>query len=77
VILAGGAAVALTVAPASQPAAQSQTGPHQEAGAVAGSKSARLASSTCSGPAGAAYLALPGYQAFDAIETANCSITQS
>jgi YVTN family beta-propeller protein len=77
VILAAGAATALAVAPASHPTAQSRTGQHQVTGVIDGFKSARLASSTCGGPAGAAYVALPGYQAFDAIDTANCYITQS
>jgi YVTN family beta-propeller protein len=76
-LIAGSAAVILAVAlavmvtPAGHRTAQSRSS------AVAGSGSARLASSTCSGPAGAAYIALPGYQAFDAVDTANCSITQS
>jgi YVTN family beta-propeller protein len=74
VILAGGTAAALAVVPASHPAAVAK---HQAASAVKGFKSAHLASSTCSGPVGAAYVALPGYQAFDAIDTANCNITQS
>jgi len=33
---------------------------------------ARLASSSCTGPAGAAYIATAGYQAFDAVDTNNC-----
>jgi YVTN family beta-propeller protein len=37
---------------------------------------ARLASSSCGGPAGAAYIALPGYQAFDAVNTVNCDLVQ-
>jgi YVTN family beta-propeller protein len=37
---------------------------------------ARLSSSSCGGPAGAAYLALPGYQAFDAVSTTNCDLVQ-
>jgi YVTN family beta-propeller protein len=37
---------------------------------------ARLSASSCTGPAGAAYIALPGYQAFDAINTANCDLVQ-
>src|ERR1700677_5324121 len=67
VVLAAGAAAALTSAPAAHVAAQHESG---------GAKSAHLASSTCGGPAGAAYVALPGYQAFLAIDTANCDITQ-
>jgi YVTN family beta-propeller protein len=38
---------------------------------------AHLDSAACSGPAGAAYVAVAGYQAFDAVETANCVITQT
>src|SRR5580698_7054959 len=68
VVLAAGAAAALTSAPAAHVAAQHDSG---------GAKSAHLASSTCGGPAGAAYVALPGYQAFLAIDTANCDITQT
>ena len=71
VILAAGTAAVLAAAPATHPAAQ-----HQAGNGSQGAKSARLASSTCSGPVGAAYVALPGYQAFDAIDTANCDITQ-
>lgn len=68
VILAAGTTAALVGGAASHDAAQHPVGDR--------SGSARLASSTCSGPAGAAYVALPGYQAFDAIDTANCNITQ-
>jgi YVTN family beta-propeller protein len=66
VVAAGtGTTVALT---AGHPAA------HHEA--AAGIKAARLAASTCSGPAGTAYIAEPGYSAFDAINTANCAFIQ-
>jgi YVTN family beta-propeller protein len=37
---------------------------------------ARLASSSCTGPTGAAYIALPGYQAFDAVNTDDCYLVQ-
>ncbi len=37
---------------------------------------AKVLSSSCTGPAGAAYIALPGYQAFDAVDTANCKLIQ-
>jgi YVTN family beta-propeller protein len=70
VILAAGTAAALASGPAGHPAAAARH-------TTNGSRTTRLASSTCSGPAGAAYVALPGYQAFDAIDTANCDITQS
>jgi YVTN family beta-propeller protein len=73
VILAGGTAAVLAAVPASHPAAVAK---HQAASTIKGFKSAHLAASTCSGPAGAAYVALPGYQAFDAIDTDNCYITQ-
>jgi YVTN family beta-propeller protein len=33
---------------------------------------AQLSSSSCTGPAGAAYIATAGYQAFDAVDTKNC-----
>src|SRR6204780_3464648 len=69
VILAAGTAAALASGPGGHPAAARHISN--------GSRTTRLASSTCSGPAGAAYVALPGYQAFDAIDTANCEITQS
>jgi YVTN family beta-propeller protein len=36
----------------------------------------KLTASSCTGPAGAAYIALPGYQAFDAVNTANCDLVQ-
>jgi YVTN family beta-propeller protein len=47
---------------------------HHEA--AAGIKTARLADSACSGPAGTAFIAEPGYSAFDAINTANCAFIQ-
>ena len=77
VILAGGTAAVLAVVPASHPAAQHPAASAVKAAStIKGFKSAHLDASTCSGPAGAAYVALPGYQAFDAIDTANCYITQ-
>jgi YVTN family beta-propeller protein len=72
VIIAGAAAVALAAAgTASALAAHSSAGDSH-----AGSTKARLAASSCTGPAGAAYVALPGYQAFDAVDTANCKLIQ-
>jgi YVTN family beta-propeller protein len=65
VIVAAGTAVVLTTG---HPAARHDSN---------GSKTARLAASTCTGPTGAAYVALAGYQSFDAIETANCSYVQN
>jgi YVTN family beta-propeller protein len=64
VIVAAGTTVGLA---ASHPVAQ-HTG---------GVKSARLDSASCSGPTGAAYIALAGYQSFDAIDTANCTYIQN
>jgi YVTN family beta-propeller protein len=46
-------------------------------GTARGTKTAHLASSTCTGPAGAAYVALAGYQSFDAIDTDNCTYIQN
>jgi YVTN family beta-propeller protein len=37
---------------------------------------ARLDQASCSGPTGAAYVAVAGYQAFDAVDTANCDLVQ-
>jgi YVTN family beta-propeller protein len=62
VLLAAGTATVITVT-------------HQ--GSPSGAKSARLTSSMCTGPAGAAYVALAGYQAFDAIDTDNCTYIQN
>ncbi|HEX4063654.1 MAG TPA: YncE family protein [Streptosporangiaceae bacterium] len=39
--------------------------------------SATLTSASCHGPAGAAYVADPGYQAFSAVNTATCAIVQT
>src|SRR5580704_12018696 len=71
VILAAGTAAVLIAVPASHPAAK-----HPVAAAASGAKSAHLAASSCSGPTGAAYVALPGYQAFDAVDTSNCKLIQ-
>lgn len=38
---------------------------------------ALLSSASCSGPNGAAYVAEAGYQAFGAIDTANCTVVQT
>jgi YVTN family beta-propeller protein len=70
--MAGSAAVIVTVGTtvafsAGHPATQH----------AGGAKSARLLSASCSGPVGAAYIATAGYQAFDAIDTANCTYIQN
>ena len=63
-ILAAGTAAALAAGGGGHAAAQQRTGLN---------KPVHLASSTCTGPAGAAYIATAGYQAFDAVDTDNCS----
>jgi YVTN family beta-propeller protein len=72
VIIAGAAAVALAAAGT----ATAFVTHHSVADSHAHAATARLAAASCSGPAGAAYLALPGYQAFDAVDTANCKLIQ-
>jgi YVTN family beta-propeller protein len=71
-IIAGAAAVAL----AAGGAATALATHHSVADSHARSAKARLAAASCSGPTGAAYVALPGYQAFDAVDTANCKLIQ-
>jgi YVTN family beta-propeller protein len=72
VIVAGAAAVALAAAGT----ATALVAQHSGADSHAHSVKARLAASSCGGPAGAAYIALPGYQAFDAVDTSNCKLIQ-
>jgi YVTN family beta-propeller protein len=72
VIVAGAAAVALAAAGT----ATALVAHHSAADSHAASSRARLAASSCGGPAGAAYIALPGYQAFDAVDTSNCDLVQ-
>jgi YVTN family beta-propeller protein len=69
-LVAGGAAVLLAAGTATIITVTSQ-------GSTGGARTAHLASSTCTGPAGAAYVALAGYQSFDAIDTSNCSYIQN
>jgi YVTN family beta-propeller protein len=69
-LVAGGAAVLLAAGTATIITVTSQ-------GSSGGARTAHLASSTCTGPAGAAYVALAGYQSFDAIDTSNCSYIQN
>ncbi len=74
VIIAAAAALALAAAGTATALAA-----HHQAHSVAGRHQpakTRLASAACTGPAGAAYVALPGYQAFDAVNTANCDLVQ-
>jgi YVTN family beta-propeller protein len=72
VIIAGAAAIALAAAGT----ATALVAFHSGADSHGRSSKARLAAISCSGPAGAAYVALPGYQAFDAVNTANCGLVQ-
>jgi YVTN family beta-propeller protein len=72
VIIAGAAAVALAAAGTVTALAAH----HSVADRYAGSAKARLAAASCSGPAGAAYVAVAGYQAFDAVNTTNCKLIQ-
>jgi YVTN family beta-propeller protein len=68
VILAAAVAGVLIAAPWSHPAAAANKSKP---------KSVRLADSSCSGPAGAAYVADAGWDGFSAINTANCTIVQT
>src|ERR1700683_2542761 len=43
---------------------------------MAGPSTLRSAHTAVGGPPGAAYVALPGYQAFDAVDTSNCKLIQ-
>jgi YVTN family beta-propeller protein len=74
VIIAGAAAVVLAAGGTATALAVGHSGArHDAAGHVA---KARLAASSCTGPKGAAYIALPGYQAFDAVNTDDCYLVQ-
>jgi YVTN family beta-propeller protein len=66
VVVVAAAAALLAAGPAGHPAARRSP-----------ARPAHLAASTCSGPAGAAYVADAGWDGFTAINTANCSITQT
>jgi YVTN family beta-propeller protein len=71
VIMAGAAAALAVAAGATALAVHSPAAGHH-----AGAIKARLTAASCTGPAGEAYIALPGYQAFDAVNTANCHLIQ-
>jgi YVTN family beta-propeller protein len=71
-IAAGVTAAALSVAAVTVLATGHSGARHGTAGSPA-----RLASSTCNGPAGAAYVADAGWDGFSAIDTANCKIIQT
>jgi len=76
-LLAGSAAVIIVAGTSAALAAGHPAAQHQATSGVKGVKSARLTSASCSGPTGAAYIATAGYQAFDAINTANCAYIQN
>jgi YVTN family beta-propeller protein len=67
--IAGGSAVVIAAAVA---ASLTLTHGTSAAGDARKPINAHLASSSCTGPAGAAYIATAGYQAFDAVDTNNC-----
>ena len=66
VVIAGGSAIAVAVSHHG-----SQTAAHPAA------RSARLTSTSCHGPAGAAYVADAGFDGFTAVNTANCQAIQT
>jgi YVTN family beta-propeller protein len=73
-VMAGAAAIVLAVGGGGTAAALAAH--HPVADKHAGTSTARLAAASCTGPAGAAYVAVAGYQAFDAVDTANCKLIQ-
>ena len=79
VIIAAAAVVALAAGTATALAAGHSGAGHSGASRTAADQQAgkaRVASSSCTGPAGAAYVAVAGFQAFDAVNTANCDLVQ-
>jgi YVTN family beta-propeller protein len=73
-VTAGVAAIALAAGAATAVAAHHPGAAHHDASPAI---RARLVASSCSGPAGAAYVAEAGYSAFGAINTANCDLIQT
>jgi YVTN family beta-propeller protein len=71
VVIAGAAAVVLAAAGTATALAVQHPGAGKHPDTKAG-----LLSSACKGPSGAAYIAVAGYQAFDAVDTANCNLVQ-
>jgi YVTN family beta-propeller protein len=71
VIIAGAAAVVLAAGGTAAALAVSHSAAHPAVGDHAVIKT-RLAADSCTGPTGAAYIAVAGYQAFDAVNSANC-----
>jgi YVTN family beta-propeller protein len=74
VIVAAAAALALAAAGTATALAAHHSG-HSAAAKHVTAK-VRLAASACTGPAGAAYVALAGYQAFDAVDSSDCNLVQ-
>jgi YVTN family beta-propeller protein len=69
--IAGGSAVVLGAAVAVS-LAVTQGGSSASPASAGTTHKAQLSASSCTGPAGAAYIATAGYQAFDAVDTNNC-----
>lgn len=76
VIIAGAAALALAAAGTAAAVAVHGSPAHSSAAGSHRAASVRLTNESCTGPTGAAYIALPGYQAFDAVNTDNCYVVQ-
>ncbi len=76
VIIAAAAAVALAAGGTAAALAVQHTGGHHSVADKPTATRARLAADSCGGPAGTAYIALPGYQAFDAVDTSDCKLVQ-
>jgi YVTN family beta-propeller protein len=70
--IAGGTAVALAAAAVGVSLSLSHGGSTASPATAGKTHKAQLSSSSCTGPAGAAYIATAGYQAFDAVDTNNC-----
>jgi YVTN family beta-propeller protein len=76
VIIAGVAAVALAAAGTATALAVHGSGAGSHAAGSHAAAKAQVIDESCKGPTGAAYIALPGYQAFDAVNTDNCYVVQ-
>jgi YVTN family beta-propeller protein len=69
-----GAAAAVLIGAGGITSGLALTGSHAHPSAA---QHATLTASSCGGPAGAAYVADPGYQGFTAVDTANCEVVQT
>lgn len=72
--LAGGAAITIAAAAVTAVALTATPGTSPHTTGARDRAHAKLISSSCSGPAGAAYVADAGWDGFDAINTANCAV---